>query len=76
VSKRLASRYSGGPSRNWVKSKCRGWKRINSERYRLFEGPRKSELTEVQKTLIKKRQELAGPRSRREFSFLVVPFRP
>ena len=39
VSKRRASGYSGGPSRNWVKSKCPGWKRINSERYRLFEGP-------------------------------------
>jgi hypothetical protein len=49
--KRLASRYTGGPSRNWVKSKCPGWKRINSERYRLFEGPRKTELTEAQRTL-------------------------
>ena len=53
VSKRLASRYSSGPSRNWVKTKCPGWKRINSERYRLFEGPRKPE---AQKTLAKKRQ--------------------
>ena len=60
VSKRLASRYSGGPSRNWVKTKCPGWKRINAERYRLFEGPaRKPELTEAQKTLAKKREELA-----------------
>jgi bifunctional non-homologous end joining protein LigD len=60
VSKRRASRYSGGPSRNWVKSKCPGWKRINSERYRLFEGPlRKPELTEARRTLAKKRQELA-----------------
>ena len=60
VSKRLASRYTGGPSRNWVKTKCPGWKRLNSERYRLFEGPpRKPELTEAQKTLAKKRQELA-----------------
>ena len=60
VSKRLASRYAGGPSRNWVKTKCPGWKRINAERYRLFEGPpRKPELTEAQKTLAKKRQELA-----------------
>jgi bifunctional non-homologous end joining protein LigD len=60
VSKRLGSRYSGGPSRNWVKSKCPGWKRINSVRYRLFEGPpRKPELTEAQKTLAKKRTELA-----------------
>ena len=59
VSKRLASRYTGGPSRNWVKTKCPGWKRINSERYRLFEGPRKPELTEAQKTLAKQRQQLA-----------------
>jgi len=59
VSKRLASRYSGGPSRNWVKTKCPGWKRINAERYRLFEGPRKPEQTEAQKTLAKKRTELA-----------------
>ena len=60
VSKRLASRYTGGPSRNWVKTKCPGWKRINAERYRLFEGPpRKAELTEAEKTLAKKRQELA-----------------
>ena len=56
VSKRLVSRYSGGPSRNWVKSKCPGWKRINAERWRIFEGPRKPELTEAQKTLAKKRQ--------------------
>ena len=59
VSKRLASRYTGGPSRNWVKTKCPGWKRINSEHYRLFEGPRKPALTEAQKTLARKRQELA-----------------
>jgi hypothetical protein len=56
--KRLASRYTGGPSRNWVKSKCPGWKRINSERYRLFEGPRKTELTEAQRTLARKREQL------------------
>ena len=56
----LANRYLSGPSRNWVKTKCPGWKRINSERYRLFEGPpRKPELTEAQKTLAKKRAELA-----------------
>ena len=42
VSKRLASRYAGGPSRNWVKTKCPGWKRINAQRYRLFEGRRAS----------------------------------
>ena len=59
VSKRLASRYSGGPSRNWVKTKCPGWKRSNADRQKLFEGPRKPELTEAEKTLAKKRQELA-----------------
>ena len=59
VSKRLASRYSSGPSRNWVKTKCPNWKRINAGRHKLFEGPRKPELTEAQKTLAKKRQELA-----------------
>ena len=61
VSKRLASRYSSGPSRNWVKTKCPHLKRINAERYRLFEGsPRKPELTEAQKALAKKRTELAS----------------
>lgn len=62
VSKRLASRYSSGPSRNWVKVKCPDWKRDNSERHRMFERSRKptrSELTEAQRTLAKKRQELA-----------------
>jgi ATP-dependent DNA ligase len=37
VSKRLSSRYSSGPSRNWIKTKCPGWKRINAERHKLFE---------------------------------------
>jgi hypothetical protein len=37
------------PSRNWVKMKCPGWTRINSARYRLFEGPRKPELTEARR---------------------------
>lgn len=58
VSKRLASRYSSGPSRNWVKTKCPGWKRINAGRHKLFEGRHKPELTEAQKTLAKKREEL------------------
>ena len=40
VSKRLASRYSSGPSRNWVKVKCPDWKRDNAERGKLFEGSR------------------------------------
>jgi bifunctional non-homologous end joining protein LigD len=34
VSKRLSSRYSSGSSRNWVKTKCPGWKRINAGRTR------------------------------------------
>ena len=59
VSKRLSSHYSSGPSPNWVRTKCPGWKRINAERWRIFEGPSKPELTEAQKTLAKKRQELA-----------------
>jgi len=64
VSKRLASRFSSGPSRNWVKTKCPDWKRINAERWRIFEGPTKPELTEAQKTLTKKREQLARVRER------------
>jgi ATP-dependent DNA ligase len=63
VSKRLASRYSSGPSRNWVKTKCPGWKRINAGRHKMFEGSRKPELTEAQKTLAKKREELSRVRA-------------
>ena len=48
------SRYSSGPSRNWVKTKGPGWKRIN-ERWSIFEATSKSELTEAQKTLARKR---------------------
>ena len=33
--------------------------RINAGRHKMLEGPRKPELTEAQKTLAKKRQELA-----------------
>jgi hypothetical protein len=40
-------------------TKCPDWKRINAERWRIFEGPRKPELTEAQKALAKKREELA-----------------
>src|SRR4029453_12016636 len=47
VSKRKGSRYSSGPSR----------KRINAGRHKMFEGSRKPELTEAQKTLAKKREE-------------------
>jgi bifunctional non-homologous end joining protein LigD len=56
VSKRLASRYSSGPSRNWVKTKCPDWKRINAERWRIFNNP---EPTERQRALVRKREELA-----------------
>ena len=35
------------------------WERINDGRHKLFEGPRKPELTEAQKALAKKREELA-----------------
>jgi hypothetical protein len=58
VSKRLASRYSSGPSRNWIKTKCPGLKRINAGRHKLFEKPREPELTEAQQMLAKKRAEL------------------
>jgi hypothetical protein len=57
----FSSRYSSGPSRNWVKTKCAGWKRINAERYRLFEGPRKPEPTERQPGA---REEARGTRPR------------
>jgi hypothetical protein len=39
--------------------KCPQWKRINAERWRIFEGPRRPALTEAQKTLARKREELA-----------------
>jgi bifunctional non-homologous end joining protein LigD len=38
VAKRLDRPYVSGPSRSWVKVKCPGWKRENSERFRMFEG--------------------------------------
>ena len=65
VSKRLSSPYTSGPSRHWLKTKCEGWARDNTERYRLFEGTtKKPELTEEQKVLVRKRQELARVRER------------
>jgi ATP-dependent DNA ligase len=65
VSKRLSSRYVSGPSRYWFKTKCEGWRRDNTERFRLFEGNKKKpELTEEQKVLVRKRQELARVRER------------
>jgi hypothetical protein len=59
VSKRLSSRYMGGPSRVWTKSKCPGWKRANAHRHKLFEVTRKPEPTEDEKALARKRVELA-----------------
>ena len=37
VSKRVASAYRSGPSRDWVKIKTAGWRAANRERWRLFE---------------------------------------
>jgi bifunctional non-homologous end joining protein LigD len=37
VSKRQASAYRSGPSRDWVKIKTAGWRAANRERWRLFE---------------------------------------
>jgi bifunctional non-homologous end joining protein LigD len=37
VSKRQASAYSSGPSRDWVKIKSAGWRAANRERWRQFE---------------------------------------
>jgi bifunctional non-homologous end joining protein LigD len=38
VSKRQASAYRSGPSRDWVKTKTAAWRAANRERWRLFEG--------------------------------------
>jgi hypothetical protein len=43
-----------------VKVKCPGWKRINAERWRIFEGNTRPVMTEEQKTVKKKREELAA----------------
>ena len=65
VSKRTWSRYVSGPSRFWTKSKCPNWRRDNAHRHKLFEGnKRKPELTEGQKALIKKHEELARVQER------------
>jgi hypothetical protein len=36
VSKRLDRPYVSGPCKCWVKVKCPGWKRENSERFRML----------------------------------------
>ena len=37
VSKRQASAYRSGPSRDWLKFKTAGWRAANRERWRVFE---------------------------------------
>jgi bifunctional non-homologous end joining protein LigD len=37
VSKRQASAYRSGPSRDWVKVKTAAWRAANRERWRLFQ---------------------------------------
>ena len=39
VSKRQASAYRSGPSRDWVKMKTAAWRAANRERWRLFQKP-------------------------------------
>jgi hypothetical protein len=37
VSKRQASAYRSGPSRDWLKVKTAAWREANRERWRMFE---------------------------------------
>ena len=37
VSKRADRPYRSGPSRDWLKSNCSGWKAANQERWRMFQ---------------------------------------
>jgi hypothetical protein len=53
-----------GPSRHWTKTKCPNWKRANAERHRLFEMPKRPELSERDRELRKKRAELARVQER------------
>lgn len=60
VSKRLTSRYSSGTCRDWQKTKTEGWRKSNEFRHKLFEGCKKlTELTERDRALVRKREELA-----------------
>jgi hypothetical protein len=54
----LRKPYVSGPTRYWVKAKCPTWRRDNQQRFRMFEGNKKSAITEEQLTLEKKRGEL------------------
>jgi ATP-dependent DNA ligase len=65
VSKRLSAPYTSGLSRSWVKIKCDGWRVANQFRHRMFEGRKKlTEVTERNRALIRKREELALVRER------------
>jgi bifunctional non-homologous end joining protein LigD len=60
VSKRLSSRYSSGTCRDWQKTKCNGWREANQFRHKMFEGRKKTtDLTERDRALVRKREELA-----------------
>jgi bifunctional non-homologous end joining protein LigD len=60
VSKKLNSPYTSGTSRSWVKVKCDGWRVANEFRHKMFGGRKKpSELTERDRALVRKREELA-----------------
>ena len=37
VSKRADRPYRAGPSRDWLKFKCSGWKAANQERWRMYQ---------------------------------------
>ena len=65
VSKRLSSRYSSGACRDWQKTKCNSWRKVNQFRHKLFEGRKKPrQLTERDRALVRKREELARIRER------------
>ena|SRR5262245_38114285 len=64
VSKRLDRPFVSGPSKFFVKVKCEGWRRQNLYRHKLFEKPPKTPaLTERERALLKKREELARVRA-------------
>jgi len=64
VSKRLSAPYTSGLSRSWVKIKCDGWRVANKFRHKMFEGRKKpTELTERDRALVRKREELGRVRA-------------
>jgi hypothetical protein len=65
VSKRLASRYTSGPTRNWQKVKDPAWNRAHLEvRRRIFEPAKPPAMTETERTLARRREELARVQER------------